>query len=80
MSRKSENTFETLPSPVDHLVNGVQIKRNPRDRKKFFLRSGCVLVSLCGLLACNSLGLSLGRVVCHGLLIASLGAPSRKVN
>ena len=42
------------------------------------LRDGSVLLSLCGVLVCNALGFGLGRVVCHGLLIASLGAPIHK--
>lgn len=41
------------------------------------LRSGGILLSLCGVLACNYLGFGLGRVVCHGLLVAALGAPMR---
>lgn len=48
-----------------------------RRRKTASLQAGGVLLSLAGVLACNYLGLGLGRVVCHGLLVASLGAPMR---
>ena len=42
------------------------------------LQTGGVLLSLCGVLACGYLGFGLGRAVCHGLLVASLGAPVRR--
>ena len=49
---------------------------NARPRRRGVnLQAGGVLLSLCGVLACNYLGLGLGRAVCHGLLVASLGAP-----
>ena len=62
----SENNTPSTKERQDHAA---------RRRKTATLQTGGVLLSLAGLLACNYLGLGLGRVVCHGLLVASLGAP-----
>ena len=53
-------------------------KQVSRKSTRFSLQTGGVLLSLAGVLACNYLGLGLGRVVCHGLLVASLGAPAHR--
>ncbi|WP_157917523.1 hypothetical protein [Pseudodesulfovibrio profundus] len=54
-----------------------QGKTSSRSRKRNVVQAGGVVLSLAGVLACNYLGLGLGRAVCHGLLVAALGAPLR---
>lgn len=62
--------------PASH--NGHQ--HAARSRSRATLQAGGVLLSLAGVLACNYFGLGLGRVVCHGLLVASLGSPIRRTD
>lgn len=46
---------------------------------RFRKREILLLGSLCGVVACNYLGFGLARVICQGVLAASLGAPARDV-
>ena len=63
-SRSKESSFKTSS------------QSSPR-RKSSALQAGGVILSLAGVLACNYFGLGFGRAVCHGLLVAALGAPFR---
>lgn len=59
------------------LLPDSQAATSSQRRKRNVMQTGGVVLSLAGVLACNYLGLGLGRAVCHGLLVAALGAPFR---
>jgi len=46
-----------------------------RKSKKNYVREVGILLSLCGVLACNYFGFGLGRVIFNGLLVSALGPP-----
>ncbi|QJB56959.1 hypothetical protein [Pseudodesulfovibrio sp. zrk46] len=77
MSRKSQSKNRLTSHTNQPSTNLVEQGHAAKRRKTASLQAGGVLLSLAGVLACNYLGLGLGRVVCQGLLVAALGAPMR---
>lgn len=65
-------------SAAEHCPAAEHCSAYSGSRSKCHLQTGGVLLSLCGMLACNYLGLGLGKAVCHGLFVASLGAPTHR--
>jgi len=69
-NKKTTNGIDT-----DRQLAKIQQRQVARRRKRNTLQAGGVLLSLVGIFACNYIGLGVGRAVCHGLLVVSLGAP-----